>query len=72
MVILILVGMSAVLLGINHYLLRTTDDSSTDRLRKDVREREDVISQDSLFHKFLLENKRMRSVSRQYHGIRKG
>lgn len=56
-VLLILVGMALVLLGINHYLLKP-EENDMDRLRKDIEETDDVISKDSIFHTFLVRDRR--------------
>ncbi|MCM1290311.1 MAG: hypothetical protein NC201_02305 [Prevotella sp.] len=69
LVLLILVGMVMVLLGINHFLLRSDTDErqETERLRRDVKNKDYVISRYSLFHMFLAREHKSASRKQLYH-----
>lgn len=78
LVILILIGMTAILVGMSRVVSpwRDSTDADTRQLRRDVAHRDEVISSESLFRQFLARDARANhqrmkfrpSTVRQHHG----
>ena len=64
LVVLILIGMMAILVGIRRIITPSQDspDADTQQLRRDVEQRDEVISTESLFRQFLARDTRRRSI----------